>query len=644
MGDISKKNNLCLAFLGGFIVSISIFLTEFGTLFNSKISYEPIIILSNLAVCFIWFGFTFLNKKHLKTLKVFSCSFLICIVVINVLLSIYIIRTIWFSGYLTLRPVRNVVDAVQHRDTFSHASMAGGYSSYGFASYMVNSVSVVNYHTFSHLIVGIISKIFCIPTFIVYNFFLPSIFCPLYVFLIIGACTIFKKLFSKGYLSIIDFFCIAAFIIGFFPKDLLEHEGIWKRSWLISESFLVANCIFLAYLLPLASAFTDREKYRRRIVLYELVFNPIFIIVLCFTKISVGVLLAAGWMFYFFKFHTKSLKSWLFIFYYFIAFIIGCLSIISWSSEGGTHGIMPFAFVRKYCQSGFYSIFFSYGLNFIAVIIVLLYRFYIEKPTLKELFFTKKCWMEQVLIVLCFVSVLPGILFDIEGGSAGYFSMVPELLGLLLLIGYDIPDMLFKKTKSSYGDSVIFYSVTSIVVLSMLGNVKPIKTFKDYVSDVVFKEDGVKLALKNRDVNESIFSILLKKMKEPYVDTTFYKNVSEINQITRFKKNEYALFIDESAELWQIYKNRGVSSILVYPSITNLLCLNEMYVENDVAYNRAGIELAKKERGGDWILIGLCHIDKRKKELNEVLSELPANIKNVIVLENDTYRIIPVRK
>ncbi len=84
-----------------------------------------------------------------------KCS-LVIILIFLILLGINFATKIWGSGLLTLVPYEGIDNGTQYIDTLYHSAIAESYKRSPKASTLLNNVEHLYYHTFSHLIMGVI--------------------------------------------------------------------------------------------------------------------------------------------------------------------------------------------------------------------------------------------------------------------------------------------------------------------------------------------------------------------------------------------------------------------------------------------------------------------------------------------------------
>ena len=537
-------------------------------------------------------------------------------VLLILLLSGFAFGTIWGGGYLSLDPIKAVVSGKQHLDSLFHAALAGGVATYGVPSLLVNTTDVLRYHTFSHEILGLISRATGVPSFLVYCYFFPTVMAPLYAFALISTCGRAREVLTGETVkpfSVVELFMIVAFSMGLLPEKALNDIAMWPGGFFDSESFVCANTLTLFYGYILLG-YKGYDTMRKRLCLWVL--TPVAIVVCSHAKISVGALLTAGWMFYIVRMHTREASYWGLFLLYGIAFLVGF--DISHASEGASTHFRLFDFVRTY---GGRQIIFYYFVGYFMLWLLIWYRLRTKAITLRMLCFDKKYIVEQTLTVVCFFGALPGILLAIGGGSAGYFSAPTMLATLVILIGFDIPRRLYEAMTVNRVDRIAVYILLAVALSVMAINMAPMA----YHAVSGLRHGGWGIGRQS----------------------TFYKNIESINKLTAGHKTEYAIFVDDSAEVWDIYGEDKGNSLrrpaFIYPALTNLLSLNAVCLLDGGLYTHKGDYICNVQDAPYGYGYASLHKEP-KRSIEEVLEYVPDHIEHVIVMHGDSYFVVDVER
>ena len=611
------------------LVVITIFiLLILLTPINSIIWEKEKILTISLVIWLIWFGlFLVENRKGAQIAD--TKGLLIIKLLFAVVISLFFANTVWFSGYLTLNPISAIVKGNLHVDTLFHSTIAESIKNYGYPSVLINNTDFVQYHCGSHFIITLLSIIFDISVFNTYNFLYPVICIPIYAFLLVSVVIEIRKYKNEtAQLSILDYLILSCFITGFLPTFILKHIGIWKSSWIVSESFLFSLIFFLLYML-LVLKITKRNHHWKNTSLFLLAL--VFIFICSSMKISVGFLLTTGIIYFNFRKNTRKIQSWIANLFFFAAFIT---SYTIFSEAAGTTEFQLFSFVRNYIYilniNNYISV--PHSLLYVGAILhyfvllffslaALYYQLSINKP-LKHAIKSKKLLIEETLFVVCIVSLLPGIFLNIDGGSAAYFSYFQELLAIcILLVGYNILGKLQQKIKLQNE------KVRNSVKISMI-----------LLTCIVLYN------------SKTVYSFIKIINSPENTTTTLLTNVQDIMKIPKIEKKEYSIFLDDNAEIWIFYRNtekainKQKTAIFFYPGLTGIRLLNGVYTDGTDVFLSNGTYLQNIETSGyginkNTVIENANQISKTALEeaKNKAKNE---NLKYLIYLYNDKYQII----
>jgi len=615
-----KENKVFLPFFS----STLLFAFILTSLFNTNIwEIQKIIIISSL----IWLTWLILFILEIKKGNKIAGGNIECIIKCTIIfiISLFFAHSVWFSGYLTLNPVDTIINGNIHHDTVFLCSIAESIKNYGYPSTLVNDAAFLNYHFGSNFIFAILSKILHISVFNVYNFIYPILFIPLYCYLIIYIIFEVRKYKNSKNtnISINDYIFLFFFFVGIFPKFILDRIGIWKESWVISESFLLAVIFFILYMLLFLKVIS-KYKQHKNIILF---FLTIFFIIICSSiKISVGFLLTVSVIYINFRNNTWKIQSWLINIVFLLIFVV-LYKIFT----GGVHStenadFKLLAFVRDYAG-------FKRPLGYILHYLVLLFftfiviYYYLQEGKLKYLIISKKIIMPETLIFVSYISLLPGLFMKIDGGSAVYFSYVQELLAIIIILGFEINNKIYeyiqtKNIKIKYF-SVIFISIFVFAI-------------------------SINLFYNSRN----IFSYLqrIENINNEALNNTIFTNLREVMEKTKNERKYFGIFLDDTAEIWNYDKYRSRTPIFFYPALTGIRLLNAIYIEGDNVYLANGKYLSNK-KDAYFGLIGSFNYNEIYNSL-ELIPKLTLemaiekaknnNMKHIIHIYNNEYCIIDI--
>ncbi|MBO6127710.1 MAG: hypothetical protein J6P79_02295 [Pseudobutyrivibrio sp.] len=362
----------------------------------------------------------------------------IIVSVLGIFVGIFFSYMAWGAGYLTLMPYEQLDNGAQHIDTLFHSSIAESWLNKGYPSTLLNDEPYLSYHTFSHLLMGIIAGILQVPAFIAYNYTYPIVFLPIHVLMIMWAVSNAKNYFEgKVCVRFQDLIIVCLYIFG--VTDNIGAYGIGKTSFFISESFLLANTLsFLFYGLSfwVLSNYATKSK---KLLIYSVVIIPIEIFLVSWAKISVGCIFTAGVMFFFFRKGIKLKKLWLIDIEYFSVFFL-CYKLFSSYVSGGYKIPLSSMFewmpLKEQIGVGLLGMWGHYLiLSLMAILFVCLD---IKRNKYKWIDFIegKTIWIECI-VVMCLIAFMPSAILKFGYSDSVYFSFCIEIPSLVLLCGHD---------------------------------------------------------------------------------------------------------------------------------------------------------------------------------------------------------------
>jgi len=339
-------------------------------------------------------------------------------------------------------------------------------------------------------------------------------------------------------------------------------------------------------------------------------------------------------MYFNFRKNTRKIKSWIANLGFFIVFIIS-YKIFS-DAVGHDTEFQIFSFVRNfvYTNSLYIGAILHYSYLLFFSLLVLWYQLSINRP-LKNAILSKKLLIEETFVVVCISALLPGLFIKMEGGGgAHYFSYVQELIAICLLLGFNIPNKLqhkFQFQSTRLRNGVIFCIILYLLSLASLYNSRKIYTYVKTVNST------------------------------DWTTRTLLTNVQEVIEISKNKKAEYCIFLDENAEIWDYYKTEITdtvfyhrsnvrTAIFFYPALTGIRLHNGIYTDGANIFTSNGAFLQKMEISCYGITKELV-IDNIDGKINLVTKlDLDAAIekankdgfKYLIHFYNDKYEIIKI--
>jgi hypothetical protein len=613
-----KENKVFLPFV---IVTTFVFLLILSIVFSGNINlleHTKIIIILSI-IWFIWLVLFIREKK--KGAKIAERKEQLFIkLFFSVIISVYFANSIWFSWCLSINPINAILNCNLNQDTAFHATIAESIKNYGYPSILLNNANFLHYHFGSHSIMALLSIILNVSVFYIYNYFYPVIFIPIYSFLTISVIIEIRKYKKENtQLSVMDYIFLSFFFIGFIPTITLNRLGIWKTSWVVSESFLLALVFFLLYLFLVFLVNKNLAGNRWKNVSIFLL-TSIFIFICSSMKISIGFLLSTGVIYLNFRMNTKKLIYWIANIVFLIIFFLSYKLF----SETGNNDFQFLSFVRNYAMNGSdYGIIFHYFFLLFFTLFVLYYQLSVNTP-LKNALITKNFIFEETLVIVSIASLLPGILLNIGGGSAVYFSYFQELIAICMLLGYNISGKLQQKVQAK--SAFVRNGIGFIVIL---------------FSFVVLLNSEPRILITNRIMN----------FRNNTPINNLITNVQKINEITKKnKKKSYCIFLADNAQIWDYYKHNRRATIFFYPALTGIRIINGLNTDGTYIFLANGADLQDIESSSYGIDKNVVIEKINRKEnfiskltFDEAKEKARKNsYKYIIYLFDDKYEIIEI--
>ena len=603
-------------------INTTVFLTMIILSTRNSIYWEiQKIILISIAIWLIWFCLYIFEIKKEKYIVQNNFNIIVKFI-ISLLISLYFVNAIWFSGYLTINPINAIIEGTVHVDTLYHATISESIANYGFPSILLNNSSFLNYHFGSHLIFAVLSDVLNIPVFFFYNYLFPIIFIPIYSFLIISVIIEirkFKKLNTQ--INAIDYLLLSFFLLGFLPTEILDKIGIWKSSEIISESYLLALITFLLYVIIFLKLISNNKPYRNILIIITTI---LFIFICTSMKISIGFLFTIGVVYINFRNNTYNIKYW---FINFMFIIIYCIShyIFSYSSSSELIEIKLFSFVRNFTNFGYHKGILGFILHYLYLFMfaIFLVSYIFKNLTFNEIknnIISKYYLTEETLIIISLISIIPGLLLNLGGGAEAYFSYFPGLIAFCIILGYDIPSIIKSKLLSK--NIFIKHTLYIFILLLFIINVDNSKTILSYYR-VIRKQE----ISSNSNVIENLRNII---------------NISKIN------KKDVWIFLDDNADVFNYFINNAKASVFFYPALTGVKVINGLYTNGVDIFSTNGsfVQSINDASYGINKKIIAEYIDDiphyvDKLSLDQAIEKAKINgLKNIIFIHDNSYRII----
>jgi hypothetical protein len=353
-----------------------------------------------------------------------------------------------YSSYHSPLALENLTIGVISHDTFYHSSIMEMIKSFGIPSTGLNGTPYLPYHWGSHWILSRFSILLDASSIEIYNLVYPSLFLCLFFKGLLGfAYDLFLLKTKRDNTNIIPgitfWVVFMVFNIGFLPSAFLANWANWE-TWIESESYSIGLLYFFllaSFTLYLFSRWKEHQslKLNRAYFLLLAVLLPLLGLI----KISILVIAIALLIYLFFK--LRFFKDWIIIVTVILtlvfSFYILKITASTYTTNEENDNFFLFHFLKTWTLEGWRGLF--YYIHYFFTILYIVLRIRDLKPTLisaKEYFFTNKILDIEILILISIVGLLPASLFQIDGGSAYYFTDIQARISGAFLLYYILKD------------------------------------------------------------------------------------------------------------------------------------------------------------------------------------------------------------
>ena len=558
-------NKNILSSLLAFETSLILSLIVFFSLINPRFYYSKRVIFVCCFITLFWFVLTLfstISSKKNKKITAYLISALVFLLII-----FYMIRTVWFHSYLSLTPEYAFFNKVGNSDTFYLSGLCEAIKNYGYPALLSQGLVYHKYHYFSIVLLAIISKIVGVPCLVVYNFLYPVVFLPMFAYLFFQAVGVVREYLSKNQVITISDIVFSIFVIvGFLPLRHLYAIHINWYTIFLSESYCVSLVLILMYVFVIG--WFNNKKNGKKFIIYMI--TPFFLFLITATKISVGVIFFILLAWIFIRTQGFKLSSVLSVGAGFVLLLFSLSLFVRESQNINEKTFTWFHYITSYVSPE-YWISHLFFILFPSLVLLVLSK---GTQSFGEFVKTKNAILAEAALITTFCSILPGIFFEIEGGSASYFFLPALFVSLFILLcsskvqlqfanfAKESKIILFMLLLVIYGESFIneSYNYGSICI----SNTPP-----HMIEQWQAGKQGNELVVENR----------------------FFKTLNKINRMTTGKKKQYCLLVTDSCEIFKLYKNdnyyfvgsHGLLAITAYlglPVINTIEEAKEMHIDN----------------------------------------------------------------
>lgn len=560
--------------------------------------------LVNLFVPLAVLGFIFFILILYSYIKSAPIKSVLTTLLFCLLFSAWVIGAVWATGYQNPLFVEKLVLGKVSLDTLFHTDVANIIRTYNFPSTGLAGLPYLHYHWGSHAIFAEISKLLRLSIIDFYNLAYPVIFIPLLIKTFLVLVVEIRKVLKWPLVNDWKFWSI--FILGFtgiLPLTVSAGLNIITPVIFASESYLIGLLLTFAFIGLSINYFSSNKIFQKKDFsdfLYFLIVVPLMFALIGLGKISLLflVFVIASYLFIRYGLYKK--------FIYLLSFLISILVFaISYqlTKVVGASQISAFAFIHDYVVEGYrpFFILFYYFWAWLYIILrfkrLKIYTFTNLTTVLKQ----NKILDVEILVAFAFVGFIPGAVFSIGGGSAGYFSDLQRWLAIILVVAYSSTFLLGAKVSKDRGfslgkinlSSFFFIILLAPFVYSSISNI--ISVDKSFVYDNVdtrmgllpknsaFKSKGHLKYMQElmRDQKMTLVQALVQSLNVPQAELEKGANekyimvryLKDLDSMPMNIKNKTVLFIPQDNQVyWNMVPYRGIQ--FVAPALLGMATIN----------------------------------------------------------------------
>jgi hypothetical protein len=361
----------------------------------------------------------------------------------GVVLGLCLACWIWGDGYHDPLVRWALLNGQINQDGLHHAAMTNMIRTYGVPSTGLDGVPYRPYHWGSHFVLTQLGQLLDIPGIDVYQLTYPVVILPLLVHSVIIAGLALARPGDAAQLprSVLIWLTLLVGFVGVLPFSASKSTGVFYISDLVSESMCLAIVVLLLGLAAGAPSFlTLGGGTQERVTIdgwLALILYPVFVGILGLLKVSVmAVFLGASILVYLTmgSLRRRRLVGFTLVF----AFVALLLVRGVVGSPGAEKALfLLFAYVRRYV--GFDWRAYHPFIELQILIPALVLRLWQERCDNLATLIGR--WRSGAMLDIGFavfaaaIGCLPGLILDIGGGSASYFSTVQRWIALPILLG-----------------------------------------------------------------------------------------------------------------------------------------------------------------------------------------------------------------
>lgn len=499
--------------------------------------------------------------------------------------AVWCVSTVYYhSGYVTPLFREELACNIMQTDLIHNMSIAQMIKTYGVISTGLDGLTVTPYHYGSHWVFARLSTLFNCSMIEIYNIFYPILFITLfYYWLLQAALKRGSHLYKYFNIQLTDlsgkifWLLFLILIIGFLPIEYAYKFGI-DRSNLNSQSYLF-SLIFLFI------TFTILHDYNQLLVnQQQLLFScliAVMVMIIYIMKLSVGFLLIPFIGYLQFRHHRFFTISNLLIWAASLSILFFVHRTVS-SDVIVEYGL--FDYVKRFTEPNIRHYFLP--VYFIVPILYLLIRS-MELDQLKIKFHLFKSIQKresidiEILLIIVFISLLPGNLMVINGNSGNYFSDVPRQLANILVLA-TVP---FVSTQISYKPSYVRFSLVLLLVFTF--GIGALATITHHIHYDITKNFVLRYSITGEQVKVSQSYTFIQNRLDQNPKFIFIKKLDSLNNLPVDFKSKHVVNIPRT-DTGYYYWLGSWPSVFIVPSVTGIAMLNGLPTDTTSVFMKKG--------------------------------------------------------
>ncbi|MFI5221515.1 MAG: hypothetical protein ACHQK8_04245, partial [Bacteroidia bacterium] len=490
-----------------------------------------------------------------------------------IVLGLWTTGNIWGWGFQNPLYFEGMALGKGHIDMLYLSSLSQMIKTYFVPSLGIDGLILRHYHFGSNVVAASFSSLADIPVIQFYQITFPLILTSLFSFSFLNLVKRISEISNPVFKWNPAIFWIYVIgIIGIFPEKV-ELSFVVLKNIFASESYSLAlSFAFLS--VELFLTFLISVKYKAEHSPAEKAFLLLIIPVLFFlvgiTKVSVVFLLIAAFVYFLFRFGLYKKKVFIFsTLLSFVAFAI-VLQIVSGFSSTR---FSPFSFVKDYA-TGNRVLFFPFYFAFpVLYFLVRIRHSGIKKFSgLKQIIPTKPFQFFDLELILLFViaGALPGILFYIHGGGAGYFSDIQRWVCLILLMVMVLPKPELLHFRKNLFSVLIYAYFFFVVGSNTFTRIKSFAVLNYRIrNEILQNSPGIKTGSAYK-LEQILFTP--GKLIKDNLRYRMFTELVNLDRLSRKEKSQQFVSIPKSDSFWHSMPVENIS--FVVPALSGMAMIS----------------------------------------------------------------------